>query len=445
MPQQSSVFDQAASELSGAPAPRPPVSSTPVPDIFNQAHADLSSFKPPPSYSGLSPDPFTPDWNTPLNVAKGIGRGVSNLVMGVPRMLAEMGKEGSYTAPITGPMQAEAQKASQEMNAVHPSPMSAAGHTLASIIPIAGPWAAGIGERIGSGDIAGGIAEAATTMGIPALARAGAEALPPNAPRISGALTKAAEANRGPAPRASVLDLNELATRGAIGAGGAAVGSLLGHPAIGAEIATAIDLMRRSPTYRNLKASAQESLAREVGDIGSALKPAAEAPQEYIPPGAPGQLNASRTRYQGAGGPDVQVAPPATQQALPPAPPQGSLAGGFARATQQQLPAGPASLPGGSDAIGPTPDPRLTQKYATTDVGQTSPPAVMGNANLGQEGGIPPRGEQTVTATRPGISRNDIGQFRRATMEEATASRGTAGRTARELPAPTPPKRSVKK
>lgn len=41
------------------------------------------------------------------------------------------------------------------------------GHGVAAAMPGVGPWAAGVGGRIGQGDIAGGITEAATTLGVP--------------------------------------------------------------------------------------------------------------------------------------------------------------------------------------------------------------------------------------------------------------------------------------
>ena len=57
---------------------------------------------------------------------------------------------------------------------------SAFGHGLAGVVPLAGPAAANAGERIGSGDVAGGLGQAAgllATEATPALARAGGRGL----------------------------------------------------------------------------------------------------------------------------------------------------------------------------------------------------------------------------------------------------------------------------
>jgi hypothetical protein len=69
---------------------------------------------------------------------------------------------------VDEPARAEAQKASADWKQPGILPkISAAGHELAGAIPFVGPAAASIGERIGSGDIAGGAADLGTMAALP--------------------------------------------------------------------------------------------------------------------------------------------------------------------------------------------------------------------------------------------------------------------------------------
>jgi hypothetical protein len=160
--------------------------------------------------------------------------------------------------------------------------------------------------------------------------------------------------------------------------------------------------------------------------------PAAPPPE---PPPPPGQLGGRS----------------ANQPKLPPAPkgPKG-------------LPAGPVSLPEGTDVVEPESDPRLPQTYASTKVGKPSPPAVMGNANFGEEGGVGPQPHQDVTAQRPMLVRTvkgdgsgyQPGQMRPETVNEMKARLTNLGRMTTRQPAydaepyrppkPTPPPKGKK-
>lgn len=144
---------------------------------------------------------------------------------------------------------------------------------------------------------------------------------------------------------------------------------------------------------------------------------------EYIPP-VPGQIEG------GQGG----------SPSLPPGP----------TPPRQLGPAPGMMVPAGSES-GITPDPRLPSSYASIP-GPTAPPATAGGMQLGQEGGIPARGEQTVTGTHLPLGRVPKGQpgagtFRPLTsreMNQFVAQKGTVGKTAVEPPSP-PRKVSPKK
>lgn len=85
------------------------------------------------------------------------------------------------------------------------------GHGLAGVIPLAGPAAANAGERIGSGDVAGGLGQATgllATAATPALARAGGRGLSRTAePLAEQALgIRAVDRKFGRAPGRAALD-----------------------------------------------------------------------------------------------------------------------------------------------------------------------------------------------------------------------------------------------
>ncbi len=105
-------------------------------------------------------DPLTPDSNTPMNALKGVGRGMANFAsMGADALKGGNGLPG-LSAGIAAAQQvgkgAAAQTGSEKF-----------GHYAAAVVPMVGPWAAGLGERAGSGDIAGAAAELGTTLALP--------------------------------------------------------------------------------------------------------------------------------------------------------------------------------------------------------------------------------------------------------------------------------------
>jgi hypothetical protein len=77
---------------------------------------------------------------------------------------------------IEAPAMAEEQKARNAK-----SPLESVGHSVASAIPIVGPWAASLGEQAGSGDVGGAVAKGATQV-------AAAEALPKVLPKVGEAI-----------------------------------------------------------------------------------------------------------------------------------------------------------------------------------------------------------------------------------------------------------------
>jgi hypothetical protein len=107
--------------------------------------------------------------------------------------LAEMGK-GAYgmakdivTPPendtfgnlgkkyITAPAMAEQQKSQEALNKPgHPvmNQIESFGHGLASEIPMVGPWAAGLGEQAGTGDVGGALARGGTQVAVSQVPRA---------------------------------------------------------------------------------------------------------------------------------------------------------------------------------------------------------------------------------------------------------------------------------
>ena len=120
--------------------------------------------------------------------AYGIGRGIRNVV-GTPydmlkaallppnpedpsEVAASFSRPGGFTCPPHG-CEAGSRADREARNAESTS--EAVGHGLAAALPGVGPWAAGLGERAGAGDIAGAATELVTTLGVPkAIAATGA-------------------------------------------------------------------------------------------------------------------------------------------------------------------------------------------------------------------------------------------------------------------------------
>lgn len=126
--------------------------------------------------------------------------------------------------------------------------------------------------------------------------------------------------------------------------------------------------------------------------------------------------------------------------------------------SQLQLPPGQGGFIPGGGTMPIQPEGPLPAHYSKMPAEtQPSQPGTFGiRRNMqGQEGGIPPRGEQTVTPTRvPHIAVNDsiTGKFRRMTsgelqsfIDKMISERSTAGRTARSNEPAPPPKPTPKK
>jgi hypothetical protein len=167
---------------------------------------------------------------------------------------------------------------------------------------------------------------------------------------------------------------------------------------------------------------------------------------------SPEELSLMRTRPGGfSGGPKSGATVTSNERTGGYTPPkdQRLLTGGqkalpAAPTGPPQLQGGPASLPGGSDVVEPTADPRLPAKYASTPVGAPSPPAVMGKANLGEPGPATP--QQIPMGRHPAgtvIEGEKVGgrirPMTEAEIQQLVQSRGTAGRTAAPVEQPTPP------
>ena len=94
---------------------------------------------------------------------------------------------------VEQPMEQQVVKAGQELQQGHT--LSALGHGLASGVPLIGPWAAGLGEQAGRGDIGGAAGGAAGTYGAvkaPAAVGAVANATLPSIVRAQGGLSRVA-------------------------------------------------------------------------------------------------------------------------------------------------------------------------------------------------------------------------------------------------------------
>jgi hypothetical protein len=162
---------------------------------------------------------------------------------------------------------------------------------------------------------------------------------------------------------------------------------------------------------------------------------------------APPKLEPGRTFE----GPGEVITPkkltPTTGEALPSAE-RPAIEAGTPPVAPRQLAAAPGGiLPGGTSYIPPPQRPLPTYYSQLPVTGAPTPPATFGGLQLGELGGITPRGEQTVTGVkRPNITKNDetTGQFRKLTPAEEEqyhqdwlAQRTGAGRTAATV-TPTP-------
>ena len=107
--------------------------------------------------------------------------------------------------------------------------VQAAGHELASYLPLAGPWAAGLGEQAGTGDVGGATARGGAQLAAGALAKPIL-----NAAGTGVGMAREAVGKSIHTPEGELTPGAELAGKVAGGAAGAAAGSAIGHEYIGA-------------------------------------------------------------------------------------------------------------------------------------------------------------------------------------------------------------------
>ena len=170
----------------------------------------------------------------------------------------------------------------------------AAGHLAATALPVIGPAAANAGERIASGDVAGGLGEGAGLIGAveaPRLVKGAAKG-------VNAVATKVADS---------------AAAQNAIGAtGGAAAGASMGHPYIG----MAIGSKYGGPIVKSV-AEGVQAVTGGAPAAGAALSDLELARQEV----AAGRLSPAVLR-----GMERAAAVRASRQAVPVVPPAAPVA-----------------------------------------------------------------------------------------------------------------------
>jgi hypothetical protein len=168
---------QSAAPTAASAKNNPDVVFTPNPKASDEPPAPATSASN-PGHGGEDTDktwgsvagiPYKKSSFSVSNIAQNAVRGASDLASGV----YEMGKDAfnPYVPLVNGdnsllnkyvvkPAEQEEQKA-KELNADH-QPIPAMGHEIASYLPIVGPWAAGLGEQAGTGDVGGAMARGGT-------------------------------------------------------------------------------------------------------------------------------------------------------------------------------------------------------------------------------------------------------------------------------------------
>lgn len=194
------------------------------------------------------------------------------------------------------------------------------------------------------------------------------------------------------------------------------------------------------------RTAAEEELSRrgsvEAKPIQTMINPrqiTSGSPSSPAGPPTPPPIDAQFTTIRGPSGPATPMSAPVSGLLDQPAAqaqltaPKGLQITAGDMAAHKSLPPAPGGvIPAGSDIAPVPPDPRLPAAYANTQVGSTSGPGIMGRINLGEEGGIPARGEQTVTGVKPGPVRGATG-FEKGTESSLLTDKGTAGRTSAEV------------
>ena len=104
------------------------------------------------------------------NMLRNFGQGVSGIAKGGYGMMKDLAQNPNWVSGpnstmskfVDQPAEEQVQKAAKDFQGGNP--MAGYGHVLASAIPIAGPWAAGLGEQAGTGDVGGATGQAAGTL-----------------------------------------------------------------------------------------------------------------------------------------------------------------------------------------------------------------------------------------------------------------------------------------
>jgi len=119
-------------------------------------------------------NPEFPKWMgfTPENVAKNAWQGAKDLASGTFQFGKDVvenpnwftGKDSTLSKFIDKPSENEVIRAGEKLNTGHP--IQAYGHSLASVVPLVGPWAANLGEQSGKGDIGGATGNVLGTLGL---------------------------------------------------------------------------------------------------------------------------------------------------------------------------------------------------------------------------------------------------------------------------------------
>lgn len=155
-----------------------------------------------------------------------------------------------------------------------PDAWTSIGHSIAAAIPLAGPWAASLGEQMGTGDVGGGLAKG-TAQIVAAMAAK---------PALKGAKVAAGMAREGVGgaihtAEGELTPSADIAGKVGGGAAGAAIGSTIGHEYLGAAAGyklgpSLLDRMFPEPdaaasareTFQNTKeiAEAQEAALKEA-------------------------------------------------------------------------------------------------------------------------------------------------------------------------------------
>lgn len=148
---------------------------------------------------------FTPE-NLGHNLLEG-AKGAASSIYDVGKDLLSnpnwvQGPTSTLNKYIVPPMEREVVKAGNELNDPNGSKLAAAGHILASSVPLVGPWAASIGEQAGTGDVGGATAQAAPAAlaaATPKILGEIGEAMPSAKLERAGVAFQKAKAAAGPA------------------------------------------------------------------------------------------------------------------------------------------------------------------------------------------------------------------------------------------------------